>query len=149
MSDKLGIHPLFPVQVDLEGEDHKHLVHDPLHGFHARTMPRPNLGTDVIDDLYAVPFRNFGEPEVEARVIDQQHDVRFSELQERFECLLHRTNDRNMLEDLDKSHEPQLVDMVNEVHALLLHPVSPHAEDIDLRIATFQLTNDPGAVKVS
>src|SRR3972149_4401080 len=111
-------------------------------------MPRPNLGTDVIDDLRSVLSHSFCKPQVEARIVDQEEDIGLLEFHDLFKRVLHDFDEGEMLDHFQKSHEPELTDVINKVHPLPLHLVAAYTEHIKLWILFQELTHHTRPVQV-
>src|SRR3990172_2561038 len=75
MAYKRAIHPGLLVNRLFKGEYHDHLLYPLGQEAQPSFFPCPYLRTDVIDHRYAVSLCHSGDPDIEARIINQDHKV--------------------------------------------------------------------------
>ena len=77
MTYKYGMQPRFVVEISFKWKNAEHQIKVTRHLFDAATVPRPNLGADVVNDLLS--GRSFsqctGKSQIETRIINQHHRV--------------------------------------------------------------------------
>ena len=78
MADKDGAQAAFLVERFFEGKNAKHQVEVAGHLRDASAIPRPDLGTDVVDgpDARQLCLDRFGEAQIEPRIINEDERIR-------------------------------------------------------------------------
>ncbi len=75
MANKNGLYAEFSQKRLLVGEDHGHAVGVTGQDLRPLRAPGPELRRDVVEHRYAAPVGLLAEPEVEARVVDRDHQI--------------------------------------------------------------------------
>src|SRR4051812_20775074 len=75
----------------LERENHQHLVHELFQLVYTRCMPRPYLGTHIIDDANAALLCLLCESDIEAGIVDKQQNIGFALVHQRSHLAKHIT----------------------------------------------------------
>src|SRR5205807_894636 len=151
VTDEYGAHARFLVEIGLKRKDAEHQIDRARHSFDASWVPSPNLRADIVNQLllWRLPSQRAGEPQVESRIIDQHHSVRFALLNffERSSKLLSEIT--ILREHLPQTEHGCVADPVFELRACdLPHLRAAAPNELQLGLQLTQGTHQCGAVIV-
>ena len=149
MSDKFHRHMFFPVKFLFEREDDQHQIDELPYRFHSRFVPCPNLRAYIINDLHVISFRNACKPKIKSRIINKHENIRTFEFDYLFERSFHGFYKRQMLQNFKKAHKAEISNMIDDLHACVLHFISAHAVHIDARLQAFKFPHNAGTVQIA
>jgi len=111
MTDEIHFVAVFRVELFLEREEDDHLIHDLFDQFDSGRLPRPDLGTHVINDLDTEGFKFPGQAQIETGVINEDNrigmffsGVGYGQVKDAFDTAI-------MTDDLRETDDGQLCDV--------------------------------------
>ncbi len=111
----------------LERQYHRGAIDDLRHGFYPALVPCPDLGRNVIEHRYAGLVRRLRDLEVEARIVDENHQPDISAVQPAPNIPQQRNVARNVAQYLDEAHHGQPIRSLEELYARAGHAVPANA----------------------
>ena len=112
-------------------------------------MPGPDLGGDVVYNLYAPRLRLPGKPQVKTGIVYEDNDLRFHDIHELFHvphCLPDKGKLVYHLKDPDYGH---LSDVMRYIDSCLFHHVPAHAKEADIWVKCKEFTDKVRTVEVT
>ncbi len=139
--DVLGVGPVTGQEFGLERQDGRHAVRRCSERARPTTLPGPDLGRDVIQHSASAHVGRPRNPQIESRIIHQNHQVGTLDLNQPNHLSFQAPEIWEARQDFDESHDGERVEFGQEFHPLGLEPIPTHPDEPGFRGARSQRAN--------
>jgi hypothetical protein len=148
-ADELRIRALGGEEIGFEGKNHSDPPRVPREIACPAGVPCPDLGSDVIQNGRAAPGGVLREPEIEARIIDRNHEIHPLSRQ-RFEHLPPEPEEERQASDhLREAHHGEVVEPGEQLDARRLHAVAAEADQANTWKTRTERTRERRSVEIT
>ena len=149
MADKLGWNSGIPINRFFERKDEQDVICERLDRVQTARAPRPDLGTDVVDNSNPQPFDAPCEGEIEVRKVDDDEGGRTLATGSSHETSQRPERPRDLRQSLGKSGYRQAPVVGDEPSAGSGELRSPETRDTDIRHQVAKLTRERTGIEIA
>lgn len=149
MSDESDIRAGFLVCFGFEREngcDSCHIADDFLR---PSLVPSPDCRSNIVNDRDPQLLGHMGEAHIESRIIDADKRVRPLIDHGLLQCVAQAEKEGNVLDDFHHAYDSQIVNVINDPYAALLHVAAAHAEKFNIRPEFLEFGRKSAAVQIA